>query len=86
MVSGSPVGSGATMPILRRRAKTSRVLRTSSPATRTVPDTVAEAVKSIVRFRQRSIDVLPDCAGPITARISLRYTSKEIPWRTSFES
>ena len=72
MVRGRPVGSGATMPIFRRSAKMSFVLRTSSPATRTVPETVAEAVKSMVRLRQRSIDVLPDWAGPITARISLR--------------
>ena len=41
-------------------------------------------MKSIVRFRHRSIEDLPDCAGPMTARISLRKTSKEIPWRTSF--
>ena len=74
------------MPIFRRSAKMSFVFRTSSPATRTVPETVAEAVKSMVRFRQRSIEVLPDWAGPITARISLRKTSKVIPWRTSFES
>jgi len=37
------------MPIFRRSAKMSLVLRTSSPATRIVPETVAAAVKSIVR-------------------------------------
>jgi len=37
-----------------------------------LPETFAEAVKSIVRFRQRSIEVFPDWAGPMTARISLR--------------
>ena len=78
-MSGRPTGSGATIPILRRRAKTSLIFRTSSPPTLTVPETVAEAVKSIVRFRQRSIEVFPDWAGPMTARISFLWTSKEIP-------
>ena len=58
------------MPIFRRRANTSRVRRTSSPSTRTVPDMRAFAVKSMVRLRQRSIELFPDWAGPITARIS----------------
>ena len=43
----------------------------------------ASGVNSSVRFRHRSSDVLPDCAGPMTPRISPRRTSKEMPWITS---
>ncbi len=71
------------MPIFRRRAKTSLVRRTSSPSTRMVPVIVAPAVKSMVRFRHRSREVLPDWAGPMTARISFSWTSNVMPWITS---
>ncbi len=62
------------MPIRRRRPKTSLTRRTSSPSTRTLPETVAPGMKSMVRLRQRSSEVLPDCAGPMTPKISLRST------------
>jgi hypothetical protein len=71
------------MPILRRRAKTSRTCRTSSPSTRIVPETAAWGWKSMVRLTQRRSEVLPDWAGPMTARISFARTPKEIPWITS---
>ena len=37
----------------------------------------------MVRFRQRSSEVLPDCAGPMMPKIWLAGTSKEMPWMTS---
>ena len=36
------------------------------------PCTLASGAKSMVRLRQRSREVLPDWAGPMTPRISLR--------------
>jgi hypothetical protein len=56
---------------------------TSCPSIVMVPETLASGTKSMVRFRQRSRELLPDCAGPMIAKISFGNTSKEMPWMTS---
>jgi hypothetical protein len=72
MLNGSPTGSGATIPILRRSSYTVPDRRTSSSSTLMVPATRASGEKSIVRLMHRSSDVFPDCDGPITPKISFR--------------